>query len=372
MKIKSFSFLLALVMILSAFAGTFTVSAEGEAVATPWSVNGTRYETFDAAIDAAVSGDTVYLHEDTVNTIETNEVYYINKDVTIEGVAKADGSYPTLGIKIRWRRYAVAANGDDDYVDVLFKNMTINFIYMYNYMYDVCKDSSLTFENVDFILTQGHTSNVYGAPFRVSGTNSELTFRECTMLAKEAFYPCQDFKALIAINLHEADQHEPVANTITIDTCQIDLKACMKTCGLIWTEHLNNDFAIRNSTIDTTDDAIVINPAEFAVNYRGTNTINGLTTTHADVDYLIFDKQAKDLGWEGGSLEPVAPGMCIGGDWFGNYEGLLPEDRNYTECDIDTLGASKRGAKRIVFSNDGLIYYTEDHYESFELLYGEE
>ncbi len=86
---------------------------------------------------------------------------------------------------------------------------------------------------------------------------------------------------------------------------------------------------------------------------------------------FMTKKQAKALGWEGGSLEPVAPGMCIGGDWFGNYEGLLPEDREYTECDIDTLGASKRGAKRIVFSDDGLIYYTEDHYESFELLYGE-
>ena len=86
---------------------------------------------------------------------------------------------------------------------------------------------------------------------------------------------------------------------------------------------------------------------------------------------FMTKKQARALGWEGGSLEPVAPGMCIGGDWFGNYEGLLPEDREYTECDIDTLGASKRGAKRIVFSDDGLIYYTEDHYESFELLYGE-
>lgn len=82
-------------------------------------------------------------------------------------------------------------------------------------------------------------------------------------------------------------------------------------------------------------------------------------------------KQARALGWEGGSLEPVAPGMCIGGDWFGNYEGLLPEDREYTECDIDTLGKNSRGAKRIVFSDDGLVYYTEDHYESFELLYGE-
>ena len=86
---------------------------------------------------------------------------------------------------------------------------------------------------------------------------------------------------------------------------------------------------------------------------------------------FMTKKEARALGWEGGSLEPVAPGMCIGGDWFGNYEGLLPEDREYTECDIDTLGAKSRGAKRIVFSDDGLIYYTEDHYESFELLYGE-
>ena len=86
---------------------------------------------------------------------------------------------------------------------------------------------------------------------------------------------------------------------------------------------------------------------------------------------FMTKKEAQALGWEGGSLEEYAPGMCIGGDRFGNYEGLLPEDRDYTECDIDTLGAKKRGAKRIVFSDDGLIYYTDDHYESFELLYGE-
>lgn len=89
-------------------------------------------------------------------------------------------------------------------------------------------------------------------------------------------------------------------------------------------------------------------------------------------DNFMTKDEARDLGWEGGSLEPYAPGMCIGGDYFGNYEGLLPEDRDYTECDIDTLGADSRGPKRIVFSDDGLIYYTPDHYESFELLYGEE
>ena len=91
-------------------------------------------------------------------------------------------------------------------------------------------------------------------------------------------------------------------------------------------------------------------------------------------DNFITKKEAQQLGWTGGSLEPYAPGCCIGGSRFGNYEGLLPEadGRTWTECDINTLGADSRGAERIVFSNDGLIYYTGDHYKTFELLYGGE
>lgn len=93
---------------------------------------------------------------------------------------------------------------------------------------------------------------------------------------------------------------------------------------------------------------------------------------HLPANY-ITKKDAEKLGWTGGSLEPYAPGCCIGGGYFGNYEGILPEakGRSYTECDIGTMGKTSRGAKRIVFSNDGLIFYTGDHYESFELLYGE-
>ncbi len=90
---------------------------------------------------------------------------------------------------------------------------------------------------------------------------------------------------------------------------------------------------------------------------------------------FITKKEAKKLGWisSEGNLDEVAPGMSIGGDYFGNYEGNLPEadDRDYYECDIDFDG-TYRNAKRIVYSNDGLIYYTDDHYETFELLYGEE
>ena len=94
---------------------------------------------------------------------------------------------------------------------------------------------------------------------------------------------------------------------------------------------------------------------------------------HLPENFITKD-EARELGWEGGSVEKFAPGYAIGGDKFGNREGLLPDeaDRQYYECDIDTNGTGNRGAKRIVFSNDGLIYYTEDHYESFRLLYGEE
>lgn len=92
-------------------------------------------------------------------------------------------------------------------------------------------------------------------------------------------------------------------------------------------------------------------------------------------DNFITKKEARELGWVSseGNLGEVAPGKSIGGDYFGNYEGILPqqEGREYHECDIEGDGGY-RGAKRIVYSNDGLIYYTEDHYETFELLYGEE
>lgn len=83
---------------------------------------------------------------------------------------------------------------------------------------------------------------------------------------------------------------------------------------------------------------------------------------------FITKKEAQKLGWSGGSLEPYAPGKCIGGSHFGNYEGILP-DGNYRECDIDTLGKKSRGSKRIIYSDDGRIYYTKDHYKSFEQLY---
>ena len=90
--------------------------------------------------------------------------------------------------------------------------------------------------------------------------------------------------------------------------------------------------------------------------------------------HFITKKEAQKLGWTSGEVEYYRSGAAIGGDYFGNYEGLLPKKkgRTYYECDIGTVGRKSRGAQRIIFSSDGLIYYTDDHYESFTLLYGEE
>lgn len=84
---------------------------------------------------------------------------------------------------------------------------------------------------------------------------------------------------------------------------------------------------------------------------------------------FITKKEAQALGWDSskGNLQEVAPGKSIGGDRFGNYEGRLPEGK-WTECDVNYHGGY-RGGERLVFSEDGAIYYTDDHYETFERLY---
>ena len=86
----------------------------------------------------------------------------------------------------------------------------------------------------------------------------------------------------------------------------------------------------------------------------------------------LTKSEARELGWDSaaGNLWKVAPGMSIGGDRFGNREGLLPDarDRAWYECDVNYSGGY-RGAERLLFSDDGLIYYSGDHYASCELLY---
>lgn len=129
-----------------------------------------------------------------------------------------------------------------------------------------------------------------------------------------------------------------------------------------------------SSTTNTTEDIIVTtNTTE-----DGYLDPNGYYNTKDDVALYIhlYDRlplnyitkaEAEEIRWT------ISSGLMIGGDRFYNREGLLPnkEGRIYYECDVDYSG-NTRGPRRIVFSNDGLVYYTDDHYESFTLLYGDE
>jgi ribonuclease T1 len=82
---------------------------------------------------------------------------------------------------------------------------------------------------------------------------------------------------------------------------------------------------------------------------------------------FLTKDQAERLGWKPGiDLWKVAPGKSIGGDRFGNREGLLPTaaGRRFFEADLDYAGGS-RGARRLVWSSDGRQWVTLDHYRSF-------
>lgn len=96
-----------------------------------------------------------------------------------------------------------------------------------------------------------------------------------------------------------------------------------------------------------------------------------ITEHHELPANYITKKEARELGWEPskGNLQKIAPGKSIGGDVYKNREGLLPKKKGriWYEADINYSGGT-RGSDRILYSNDGLIYKTTDHYRTFERL----
>lgn len=84
--------------------------------------------------------------------------------------------------------------------------------------------------------------------------------------------------------------------------------------------------------------------------------------------YYIDKATAKKMGWSGlkGNLSKIAPGCMIGGEVFKNLSGKLPykHGRIWYEADLNYLNGY-RNSDRVLYSNDGLIFVTYDHYESF-------
>ena len=100
-------------------------------------------------------------------------------------------------------------------------------------------------------------------------------------------------------------------------------------------------------------------------------TVSYIHAHHALPDYYLTKEAAQAKGWQPskGNLCDVAPDMMIGGDVFTNSEHLLPSEpsRVWHEADFDyTCG--NRNAKRILYSSDGLVYTTTDHYRTVTLV----
>ena len=78
----------------------------------------------------------------------------------------------------------------------------------------------------------------------------------------------------------------------------------------------------------------------------------------------VSKEAARAHGWRGGGLCNIWPGHVIGGDRFGNFGGQLPTDHRYFEADLDST-CRGRGPSRLIYSSDGLIFVTTDHYRGF-------
>lgn len=109
--------------------------------------------------------------------------------------------------------------------------------------------------------------------------------------------------------------------------------------------------------------------------YAGGATINGING--ADF-YLIYHKHlpnyyvtksyAASKGWINykGNLSEVLPGKMLGGDVYYNDNKKLPvaSNRIWYEADINYI-SGYRNTSRILYSNDGLVFVTYDHYKTF-------
>lgn len=144
-------------------------------------------------------------------------------------------------------------------------------------------------------------------------------------------------------------------------------------CGLEDLIEILEPMGIENGSDETESDELKVS---IDGNYNTIKEVALYINIYGELpENFITKKEAISLGWDSkeGNLWEVTDKKSIGGDEFGNREGLLPkgEGRQYYECDINYEGGF-RGAERIVYSNDGLIYYTDDHYKTFKLIYGDE
>ncbi|WEK71604.1 MAG: ribonuclease domain-containing protein [Candidatus Chryseobacterium colombiense] len=122
----------------------------------------------------------------------------------------------------------------------------------------------------------------------------------------------------------------------------------------------HNDFqAKEGNTVENSSEIYSITEEAKVISYVKQN--------HKLPDYYITKNEARKQGWNPskGNLCDVLPGRAIGGDKFNNREGTLPQGEKYFEADVNYHCGSRK-ADRIIFTKNGDVYLTKNHYKSFE------
>lgn len=129
----------------------------------------------------------------------------------------------------------------------------------------------------------------------------------------------------------------------------------------------NEKVSKNSNNFDYKEGNTVENSSEIYSITEQTTVINYVKKNHKLPDYYITKNEAKKLGWNPsqGNLCEILPGRAIGGDYFGNREGKLPKDKKYFEADVN-YNCGNRNSDRIIFTKNGDVYLTKDHYKSFE------
>lgn len=151
---------------------------------------------------------------------------------------------------------------------------------------------------------------------------------------------------------------EPVTNTSSIESLDREESQEVKET-LLPKINLENwlDSVSKNQSLSLDEDQVYYEVEEVAAYIHQFH--------HLPKNY-IKKQVAEERNWSTADNYHV-----IGGDRFSNREGQLPKKkgRQYFEADIQAGYSHHRGSQRLVYSNDGLIFYTSDHYDSFEQLY---
>ena len=132
-------------------------------------------------------------------------------------------------------------------------------------------------------------------------------------------------------------------------------------------DSVNTEVASNNGNAEVANSPISKNTESIDELTNENKVINYLKATRHLPDYYVTKSEAKKNGWipSKGNLCDVLPGKAIGGDRFSNREKNLPGNEQYFEADVN-YSCGNRNADRIVFTKNGVVYLTKDHYKSFQ------